>query len=154
MQPRLLLATLILVPFMGAFGYLRPNKNKLVNFQEFLLLINLTIIHAVSYYSSDIIFGIATNLLISLTFIQLYIIVIYHFLIYTCHCNIGNTLLIIKVKLIKYCRKNSHKSNIISHNIPECTYNYSEYQDGLVSDDFSADIARIHNNFTEVLVTD
>ena len=139
MQPRLLLATLILVPFMGVFGYLHPNKNKLVNFQEFLLLINLTIIHAVSYYSNDNIFRIITNLMISLTFIQLCIIVIYHFLIYTCHCNIGNTLVIIKVKLIKYCRNNSHKSNIILHNIPECTYNYREYQDGLVSDDFSAD---------------
>ena len=139
MQPRLLLATLILVPFMGAFGYLHPNKSKLINFQEFLLLINLTIIHAVSYYSSDIIFHFVTNLFISLAFIQLCIIIIYHFLIYTCHCNIGNTLLIIKVKLMKYCRGNSHKSNIILHNIPECTYNYREYQDGLVSDDFSAD---------------
>ena len=43
------------------------------------------------------------------------------------------------MKLIKYCRGNSHKSNIILHNTPECTYNYCEYQDGLVSDDFSAD---------------
>ena len=61
MQPRLLLATLILAPFMGVFGYLYQNKNKLVNFQEFLLLINLTIIHAVSYYTAVILFFILSQ---------------------------------------------------------------------------------------------
>ena len=95
---RLLLATVILVLFTSIFGYICPNKNKLVNFQELLLFINLTIMHAVSYYSNDNVFGVITNLMISLAFIQFCIIVTYHFLTYTCHCNIEYALHRIKEK--------------------------------------------------------
>ena len=128
---------LYLVLFTSIFGYIRPNKNKLVNFQELLLLINLTIMHAVSYYSSYSVFGIITNLMISLAFIQMCIIGLYHLLTYTCHFNIEKALQTIKDKLVKYqCDRKNHLVNIALLNIPECTYNYSEYQDGLVSDDF------------------
>ena len=135
MKLRLLLATMVLVPFSCIYGYTRPNKNKLINFQELLLMINLTIMHAVSYYNSDNIFGIVTNLMISLAFIQFCIIVIYHFLTYTCHCNFENTLQAVNENLMKR-RRDSHSNDITLLDIPECTYNYSEYQDGLVSDDF------------------
>ena len=136
MKLRLLLATMVLVPFSCIYGYTRPNKNKLINFQELLLLINLTIMHAVSYYSNDNVFGIVTNLMITLTFIQFCIIVIYHFLTYICQCNIENTIHSVKERLMKH-RRDCHLINITLLNIPECTYNYSEYQDGLVSDDFA-----------------
>ena len=133
---RLVLATVLLGSFTGIFGYIRPNKSKLLNFQELLLLINLTIMHAVSYYSNDNIFGIVTNLMISLAFIQFCIIVTYHFLTYTCHCNIENTLHRIKEKWSNYFTKDHRAIDVALLNIPECAYNYSEYQDGLVSDDF------------------
>ena len=133
---RLLLATMILVSFSCIFGYIRPNKNKLINFQELLLLINLTIMHAVSYYSNDNVFGIVINLMISLAFIQFCLIVIYHFLTYTCHCNIETTLHTVKEKLTKHRSREHHSINIALLNIPKPTYNYNEYQDGLVSDDF------------------
>ena len=81
MKLRLVIATVILVPFTSIFGYICPNKIKLINFQELLLLINLTILHAVSYYSGN---GLVTNVMVTLAFIQLCIIVIYHFLTYTC----------------------------------------------------------------------
>ena len=59
------------------------------------------------------------------------------FFTYTCHCNIENTLKMIKERLAK-CYKNDNNSiNISLLDIPERTYNYSEYQDGLVSDDFT-----------------
>ena len=131
-----LLATMILVPFIGVFGYSSPNKNKLINFQELLLLINLTIMHAVSYYNNDNVFGIVTNLMITLAFIQFCIIVVYHFLTYTCHCDIERALHAVKEKLMKHRREDYHSVNIALLDIPERTYNYSEYQDGLVSDDF------------------
>ena len=45
-----------------------------------------------------------------------------------------------KQKLImKFCKKKSlsHVSNNVALlNIPECTYNFTEYRDELVSDDF------------------
>ena len=133
---RLVLATVLLGSFTGIFGYIRPNKNKLINFQELVLLINLTTIHAVSYYSNDNVFVIVTNLMISLVFIQFCIIVTYHFLTYTCHCNIENALYSIKEKWSNSFTKDHHAVDIALLNIPECAYNYSEYQDGLVSDDF------------------
>ena len=134
---RLLLATIILMLFTSIFGYICPNKNKLINFQELLLLINLSIMHAVTYYDSDSVFGIVINLMISLAFIQFCLIVIYHFLTYTCHYNIENTLRSVREKLVNYFAKDHHAFDIALLDIPEHTYNYSEYQDGLVSDDFA-----------------
>ena len=132
---RIILATIILVLSVGWFGYACPNKNKMVNFQELLLLINLTVMHVVSIQRHNHLFGIVTNLMISLTFIQLCIIVIYHFLTYTCHYDIENALCTVKGKLVKRRRKDN-LINVALLEIPERTYNYSEYQDGLVSDDF------------------
>ena len=138
MKLRLLLGTMVLVTFTSVFGYCHPNKYKLINFQELLLLINLTIMHAVSYYSSNNVFGIVINLTISLAFIQFCIIVIYHFLTYTCHFNIENRLCALKIQLMKYSRKDNQLFNVALLNIPERTHNYSEYQDELISEDFAA----------------
>ena len=79
----LILATITLVIFTGYFGYLRPNKSKIVNFQELSLLINLTILYAISIQKNAKIF---TNIMISLALTQFSIIALGHFVIYTCHC--------------------------------------------------------------------
>ena len=134
---RLLLATMILVLFTGCHGYIHPHKNKLVNLQELTLLINLTMLYAASYQSSDSTFSAITNVMISLAFIQFIIIVLYHFLTYTCHCNIVIMLQTAKQKIMRYSlKKNRSQNTLYLLNIPERTYNYTEYQDGLVSDDF------------------
>ena len=80
---RVLIATMILIFFTAYHGYIHPNKNKLVNIQELLLLINLTIMYAVSYHDSENVLSIVTNVMISLAFIQFCTIVLYHFLTYT-----------------------------------------------------------------------
>ena len=136
---RLMITTMIFVLLTGYHGYNRPNKIKLVNIQELLLLINLTIMYAVSYQCSDSIFSIATNVMISLVCIQLFITIFYHFFTYTCHCNIVMTLHNGKQKFMQLCSKKQlqYESNdIMLLNIPKCTYNYEEYQDGLITDDF------------------
>ena len=94
--------------------------------------------YAVSYQYSESIFSIVTNIIISLTFIQFCTIVLYHFLTYTCRYNVVIALQTLKHKLVNMCHKNHLKDNFDAEllNIPECTYNYTEYQDGLVSDDF------------------
>ena len=133
---RLVLAVTVLIFFVCYFGYIEPCKNKIVNVQELLLLANLTILHAVSYQSNKKIFSIFINVMISLAFIQFCTMLLCHFLIYTCHCNIVIILVTLKEKLISL-RKSDNCSNDISLlNIPERTYNYSEYQDGFVSNDF------------------
>ena len=77
--------------------------------------------------------------MISLAFVQLCTLVVCHFLIYICPCNVVVLTAKLKDKLIKFCNLRKLKSchhDISLLNAPECTYNYSEYQDGLVSDDF------------------
>ena len=136
---RLLITTMILVLFNAYHSHTNPHKNKLVNVQELLLLINLTIMYAASYQCSESVFSIVTNVMISLAFIQFCIIMLYHFLTYTCHFNIVNTLQTIEQAIIKYFTKSKKSQNSNYHellDIPECTYNYSEYRDGLISDDF------------------
>ena len=135
---RLILATILLVIFTGYYGYLRPNKNKIVNFQELSILVNLTIMYAVSIQENEKIFSIITNIMMTLALLQFGIIVLCHILVYTFHYNF--TIKDIKEKLMMpFTRvKSNHRSfNVALLDIPERTYNYSEYQDGLVSDNFN-----------------
>ena len=140
MQLRLILTAIILILFTTLYGYSRPYKNGLVCIQELSLLLNLTIMYAVSYQSSGAIFSIVTNVMISLALIQFCTIVLYHFLIYTCQCNIVTALQTGKQKFIKLFSKKideyQNVNDLALLNIPDPTYNYSEYRDGLVSDDF------------------
>ena len=133
---RLLLAVIVLVLFACYFGYIQPYKNRAVNVQELLLLANLTILHAGYKYN---IFPIIADVMISSAFIQFCTIVLYHFFVFTCHCNVVNILVMLKENLMKLCRlrrSENHVNEISLLNIPECTYNYREYRDGLISDDF------------------
>ena len=58
---RLIITTMILVIFTRYHGYVYVYKNKLVNIEELLLLLNLTIMYAVSYQYSESVFSIVTN---------------------------------------------------------------------------------------------
>ena len=129
---RLIIATVILILFTVCYGYTCPHKNKLVNIQELLLLINLTIMHAVSYQSNESIFSIITNVMIGLAFLQFCVIVLHHVLTYTFHCNIVATLQAINQTMRKKFIKKTECHNLELLNVPKCTYNYAEYQDGLV----------------------
>ena len=132
---RLILSTMIIVIFTGYHGHAYPHKNKLVNIQELLLLLNLTIMYAVSYQYSESVFSIVTNIMISLAFIQFCTIVLYHFLTYTCHCNVVIMLQAGKEMMIKYCTKSNEYQNAYNVellNIPERAYNYAEYREELI----------------------
>ena len=133
------MSTIVLISFGMFMRYVHPNKNKLVNLQELFLLANLTTMYAVSYQSNEKIFSTVTNVMISLAFIQSCIIVFCHFLIYTCHCNVLTTLKTVKEKVMKL----HYRKREIDHNvelkflrIPERTHNYTEYREGLKTDDF------------------
>ena len=73
--------------FTGYYGYLQPNKLNIVNFQELLMLINVTIMYVVSIQDDEKIFSVITNVMMSLALIQFTIIVLSHFFVYTCQCN-------------------------------------------------------------------
>ena len=93
------MTTVILILFTVYSGYACPHKNKLVNIQELLLLINLTIMYAMSYQGSEITLFNVTNITIGLAFVQFCLITLYHLLSYTCHWNIKNTLVQDEAKL-------------------------------------------------------
>ena len=135
---RIIIATMILIFYTGYHGYIHPNKNSLVNIQELSLLINLTILYAVSYHDSKDVFSTITNIMISLAFSQFCIIVLYHFLTYTCKRNVVIMLQMGRQKIMKHCSKRNERQlqGLELLSIPECTYNYTKFQDGLVSDDF------------------
>ena len=88
-QPKIKLisSTSVLIVYSVWLGYNRPNKNKLVNIQELLLLFNLITMYAVSYQSSSSIFSIVSNVMIILAFVQFCIVVLYHIFTYTFCCN-------------------------------------------------------------------
>ena len=137
LKTRLIIITIILVFFTSYYGYIRPHKNTFVHIQELILLINLVIMYAVSYQDNSSIFSVVANVMISLAFIQFCTIVAYHFLTYTYHFSIVSKLHAVK-EHITLCAKKPEQfsADIALLNIPECTYNYTEYQDGLVSDHF------------------
>ena len=164
MKLKLIIATVILVLFTGYHGYTHPNRNKLVNIQELSLLSNLTILYAASYHSNSELFSMVSNVMISLALFQFCAIILYHFLTHTCHCDVvvvlrGQTFFrhhkekwkkavwpcetnvvvmirTIKEKLLSKNRSDNQNRFVELLNIPECTYNYTEYQDGLVTDGF------------------
>ena len=72
-------------------------------------------------------------MMITIALVHFTIILLYHFLTFTCHCNVENMLWDVKEKMIKCCHTSDY---VMTCEIPERMYNFTEYQDGLVTDDF------------------
>ena len=117
---RLALSTIVLVFFTVYQGCNHPYKNTLINIQELLLLINITITYAVSYLDIANIFAIVTNITITLIFIQFCAIVLYHFMIYTSRNSI---LRAIKGRVIKLFAKKNYNTYVMPKS------DYTEYQE-------------------------
>jgi len=81
---KLILSTILVIIFSLLLGSTRPYKNKLLNIQELFLLLNLTIVYAVSYQENGNLFSVTVNVMISLAFIQFCVIILYHLLAFTC----------------------------------------------------------------------
>ena len=116
---RLLLATTTLIIFANFHGYIRPNKNKVVNIQELLLLLNLTILYAVSYYCSGSVFSLVTNIMISLALVQFLTIVLYHFLAYTCNYDVVSALHSLWEDVMRlFANEHSNEDDHLSDDVP------------------------------------
>ena len=121
---RLVLSNSVLVLFTAYQAYTHPYKNKLVNIQELLLLMNLTIMYAASYLNINNILTIVVNITISLAFIQFCAIVFYHFFTYTsAYSSVMVVLKAMKGKVI------SLFSLCYSYDINEYSYNEYHLQD-------------------------
>ena len=139
-EVRLITGTTVLIATTSLYGCIFPHRSRLVNIQEHLLLINLAIIYAASYHCSDTISSTITNVMITIALVHFTIILLYHFLTFTCHCNVENMLWDVKEKMIKCCHLTHYTHHTSDHvmtcKIPEHSLNYAEFRDGLVTDDF------------------
>ena len=81
-------------------GYLQQYKNKHLNIQELILFMNLTILFCIPYQGNDRVIYITANAMIIVVLFHSIAIVLYHFLTYTCHCNVIMMLLYIKKKFM------------------------------------------------------
>ena len=102
---KLILSTMLLITYSVYSGYIHPHKNRLINVQELLLILNLTIMYAISYQCSGNVFFFVTNVMINLALIQFCILVLYHFITHTCHYNVEIVLKSLKDKLLNLCYK-------------------------------------------------
>ena len=93
--------------------------------------------YAVSIWDNEKIFSIVTNVMMSLALIQFSVIVLGQILVCTCNGKFFKFIKKILTKLFHKRKSNHHSFNVELLDIPERAHNYSEYQDGLVSDDFN-----------------
>ena len=121
---RLLIATIVLVVFAIYHGYIQPNKSKLVNIHELLLLINLIIMHIASCFSSIYILSLVTNIMLSLALMQFFTTVLYHFNTYTCCFDVVAALYILRENAKRFYRPVEFSDNIALQLLD----NFNEYQ--------------------------
>jgi len=138
---RLTISAMFMVFFTAASGYIQPYKNKFVNMQELGLLINVTMLYGVSIQSNTKLFSITANVMITIILLHFSTIVLIHLFIYTCHCSMMMMTFKKRLKRLLYIGKSDFpmKCDVQMLNIPERDYDYREYRDGLVSDDFVID---------------
>ena len=128
----------------GIQGFLKPFKNDLKNFQEHLLLINITILYAVLLYNQETLNTIAVSIVITLAAIHFSLIIAYHIITYVCSEAIrlkikSNIRSVAKqfAKLTKLTRKSQIVNQFqlqdnMRHNIPEAV-NYHDFRQPLLN---------------------
>ena len=123
----------------GVHGLLRPFKNEIKNYQEFIWLINLQVLHVLSISMTNMMY---VNILVIITMLYSSNVVIYHVMTYTW---IGK---IMRSVILSWCSKiftllsklvKSHESENMPvarareiNEIPDLTYNYHEFREPLV----------------------
>ena len=114
-------------------GFVRPFKVKYKNYQEMMFIVNLQWIFVVLQHSEENV--MIVNILLSLAGGHFICIVTFHFVIYACGGAIIDKLSILFSKLFhssnKVVQQFELQENRLS-NIPEISYNYSEYQEPLI----------------------
>ena len=136
------ISIILLCAIKGFVGYSCPFKNKLKNFQEMILLLNLHTLFVFTLSGQHV---IAINIMIALAAAHFSFIVLYHVFLYTCGATFKSKVhlfmsLLFKKMTKKLSRTKSSRNNGFtpySSEIPEITYNYSRYQESLLEEDYS-----------------
>ena len=116
-------------------GFVRPFKVKYKNYQEMMFIVNLQWILIVVLQHSEVINAMIVNILIILAGGHFICIVTFHFVTYACGGEIIDKVSILFSKLFHSSRKVVQQFELQENrpsNIPEISYNYSEYQEPLI----------------------
>ena len=121
----------------------KPFKSKIKNYQEFLLIINLLVLYIVALSSApNDINANVVNIMISLAVAQFSLIVMYNTLIYACSGVLFKRLSSLYYDILARLISKSHKKmqtqplELHHCNIPDVTYNYREYQEPLIGQEY------------------
>ena len=124
----------------GVHGLLRPFKNEIKNYQDFIWLMNLQLLYVLSFNVTNMMY---VNILVTIAMLHFSIIIVYHVMTYTWIGKVTSNHIIsgcskiytLLSKLIK-CYK-SESIPIVRdremNEIPDVTYNYREYREPLVA---------------------
>ena len=128
-------------------GYTQPFKSMVKNILETLFIVNLIGLYTfiLSFGQNDIYKVTAVNLLIIVAGGQLLLIVLYHIFIYACSEAIKKraTLMLdswynVLARWMNRLHKKPDQQFQLGHcNIPEVTYNYHEYQEPLIGQEYN-----------------
>ena len=136
-------SVIILSIYNVVHTFSKPFKSKAKNYQEFLLIINLLVLYifALSFASNDINIT-AINIMITLAVAQFSLTVMYHILTYGCSGVVTKKLLSLYHDVLAERFTRSHKKlraqqfDLHHCNIPDVTYNYHEYQEPLIGQEY------------------
>ena len=134
----LTISIITLCAMEGFVGYSSPFKHRLQNLHEMILLLNLNTLFVFSLSGQNVVY---INIMIALAAVHFNFIVIYHIINYTLGATFKNKaqlFIIFPFKMIikKLSKEKSKPITLYSSEIPEITYNYSEYQEPLVEGDY------------------
>jgi len=127
----------------------KPFKNSIKNYQEIFIVINLVGLYTFTllFAQSDDVNTTAINVLIIMAAVQFTLVVFYHIFTYTCSEVIQSKLILISripydvlagwISRL-YTKSQPHNQQLeLKHcNIPEVAYNYHEYQEPLIGQEY------------------
>ena len=121
----------------------QPFSNKIKNYQELILIVNLHGLFVISLYTQDVTNMTVVNIMISLSAVQFSFIFAYHIITYACG-GVFNNMILLCVSKLKQCTTKLHirlhhqhfqLQDFTRNNIPEVTFNYSQLREPLVGQD-------------------
>ena len=136
-----LIVSIILLCIYGIItGAAQPFSNKIKNYQELILIVNLYALFVISLYTQDVTNITVVNIMISLSAVQFTLIFAYHIITYACGGVIRNKIQLwvsyVSQWITRLQNRIEHQNFNLQHitrdRIPEVTFNYHEFCEPLV----------------------
>ena len=128
---------ILITMLAGVHGHLHPFKNKIQNYQGFVWLMNLQVLHVLSINITNTVY---VNILVTIATLHFTIIIVYHVMTYTWIGKVTSGRIVsVCLRVYMFLNNKMMKSQDVPtardremNEIPDVTYNYHEYQEPLV----------------------